>query len=631
MERCRFSSPPVHAVEAKQSPVSWLVLATLAISGASAMVYEVAWGRTLSMVYGSSIYGVSIMLSTFLLGITLGAGLASYLLHRHPTTHPLPRLSKTLVASATLAFFSLIVARSLPFLFLNFYTSIEAHEGTLFLSQFIIAALLMLPSTMALGATLPLAADALPKPRKSAHVAKLYSWNLIGSASGAITASVLLLASFGVEYTIRGAAVIALGMAILLLARSGRFSVPTAAMAGSFILIILALDPSGARVVKSFGVYSGARTYASYEIGQLRDIVASHELLYYRDGPTATVAVQQIESFRLLKINGKTDASNGPGDVATQLLLGHLPFLLKDAKRVGVIGWGSGMTVGAVLRHPVERVDAFEIEPAVIEASRFFEPLNGQPLEDERVELVLGDARNQLQRGETTYDIIISEPSNPWITGVSNLFTKDFFEIAAKRLEPDGLLCQWFHLYGMSEESTRSLIATFREVFPYVIAFQDRDLILIGGRNPLELSLDRLAGLYRDPEVQASLVLAEMQYPSDVLASMTLDADGTAAFSDGTRLNTDDNMYLELQAPRSLYRDNVEAILATMRKHPPDVLAHLPNRCGVRGQSADRARGVLLHRGAARGSARANGRGRRDRIVFRGAEAAGSSSATARA
>jgi len=571
----RFSSPPVPADVGKQSPVSWLVLATVAISGASAMVYEVAWARTLSMVYGSSIYGVSIMLSTFLLGITLGAGLASYLLHRHPTEQPLPRLSKTLVASAALAFFSLIVARSLPFLFLNFYTSIEGRDSTLFLSQFIIAALLMLPSTMALGATLPLAADALPKPRSSAHVAKLYSWNLIGSAAGATIASVLLLASLGIEFTIRGAAVMALGMAIVLLARSGRFSVPTAAMAGSFILIILVLDPSGARVMKSFGVYSGARTYASYEIGQLRDIVASHELLYYRDGPTATVAVHQIESFRLLKINGKTDASNGPGDVATQLLLGHLPFLLKDAKRVGVIGWGSGMTVGAVLRHPVDHVDAFEIEPAVIEASRFFEPLNGRPLDDERVELILGDARNQLQRGEKSYDVIISEPSNPWITGVSNLFTKDFFEIAAKRLEPDGLLCQWFHLYGMSEESTRSLIATFREVFPYVIAFQDRDLILIGGRNPLELSLARLDALYRDPEVQKSLTLAEMPYPSDVLASMTLDADGTAAFSKNARLNTDDNMYLELQAPRFIYRDNIEAILATMRKHPPDVLAHL--------------------------------------------------------
>ncbi len=133
-----------------------------------------------------------------------------------------------------------------------------------------------------------------------------------------------------------------------------------------------------------------------------------------------------------------------------------------------------------------------------------------------------------------------------------NLFTKDFFEIAAERLEPDGLLCQWFHLYGMSEESTRSLIATFREIFPYVIAFQDRDLILIGGRNPLELSLDRLDAFYRDPEIHESLTRAEMHYPSDVLASMTLDADGTAAFSDGTRLNTDDNMYLELRAPRTL-------------------------------------------------------------------------------
>ncbi len=139
------------------------------------------------MVYGSSVYGVSIMLSTFLLGITLGAGLASYLLHRLPTKHPLPRLSKTLLASAILAFFSLLVGRSLPFLFLNFYTSIEVSDVTLFLYQFIIAALLMLPSTMALGATLPLAADALPKPRTSAHVAKLYSWNLIGSASGAIS------------------------------------------------------------------------------------------------------------------------------------------------------------------------------------------------------------------------------------------------------------------------------------------------------------------------------------------------------------------------------------------------------------------------------------------------------------
>ena len=307
----------------------------------------------------------------------------------------------------------------------------------------------------------------------------------------------------------------------------------------------------------------------------MRELVASHELLFYRDGPTASVAVQQIDRFRLLKINGKTDASNGPGDVTTQLMLGHLPFLAHDAKRVAVIGWGSGMTIGAVLRHAVERVDAFEIEPAVIEASRFFEPGNGNPLEDDRVELILGDARNELRRGTESYDLIISEPSNPWITGVSNLFTLDFFELAAARLAPDGILCQWFHLYGISEESTRSLIATFRQVFPHVVAFQDRDLILIGARQPLRFSLETLEGFYRTPAIQESLTRAEMPYPRDVLVSMTLDDDGTQAFSIDAILNTDDNMLLELHAPRSLYRDEVDSILDTMRSYPPDVMAHL--------------------------------------------------------
>ena len=573
------NSDPV--VDSPDSSVPWPLLTTVAVSGASAMVYEVAWGRTLSMVYGSSVYGVSIMLSTFLLGMTLGAALAVRFLGRHQilgtanTGDPLLRLAKVLIASATLAFVSLIIARSLPFVFLNFYTSIEGADGTLFLSQFVIAAFLMLPSTAALGATLPLAASALPEGPVGGRIARLYSWNLIGAATGAVTASVVLLASLGIEFSIRGAAVISLAFAIVLVARASRFSVASGALAGSAILIILALDPSGERTLKSFGVYSGARTYAQYDASQMRELVASHELLFYRDGPTASVAVQQIDRFRLLKINGKTDASNGPGDIVTQLLIGHLPFLANDAKRVAVIGWGSGMTVGAVLHHAVERVDAFKIEPAVIEASRFFEPANGTPLEDDRVELILGDARNELRRRTESYDLIINEPSNPWITGVSNLFTLDFFELAAERLAPDGILCQWFHLYGMSEESTRSLIATFRQVFPHVVAFKDRDLILIGAKQPLRFSLETLEGFYRTPAIEESLTRAEMPYPSDVLVSMTLDDDGTRAFSADAILNTDDNMLLELHAPRSLYRDEVESILDTMRSYPPDVMAHL--------------------------------------------------------
>ncbi|MGH9321033.1 MAG: hypothetical protein ACRD3V_14270 [Vicinamibacteria bacterium] len=322
LARRRLEVAPLKPLESSLAPpsVPALLLCTVAFSGASAMVYEVAWSRTLSMVYGSSVYGVSIMLSTFLLGITLGSAFAARYLKRRRGGHPLLRLAKALVFSATLAFASLIVARSLPFLFLNFYSSFEGSEGTLFFSQFVIAALLILPCTMALGATLPFAVDALPASSDlGAQVARLYSANLAGSALGALSAAAVILASLGVEFSIRAAAAAVLVLALVLLSRSPKFPIPTGALAGSFILLILALDPSGERVVKSFGIYSGARAYARFDIGKLRELVASHQLLFYRDGPTASVAVQQIDRFRLLKINGKTDASNGPGDVQTQL------------------------------------------------------------------------------------------------------------------------------------------------------------------------------------------------------------------------------------------------------------------------------------------------------------------------
>ncbi|MGH9390416.1 MAG: hypothetical protein ACRD1Z_12435, partial [Vicinamibacteria bacterium] len=223
----------------------------------------------------------------------------------------------------------------------------------------------------------------------------------------------------------------------------------------------------------------------------------------------------------------------------------------------------------------VERVDAFEIEPAVIEASRFFEPENGKPMEDPRLELVLGDARRELRRGEARYDLIINEPSNPWLTGVANLFTLDFFELAESRLTEDGVLCQWFHLYGMSEDSTRSLIATFRRVFPHVVAFKDRDLILVGSRRPVSISVERLKGLYQSKEIGESLARAGLKYPSDVLVSMRLDSLGVEAFAGEAPMNTDDNMRLELRAPKTLYRDDVDGILAAMGKHRPDIVSQL--------------------------------------------------------
>jgi spermidine synthase len=538
------------------------------------MVYEVAWARTLSLVYGSSIYGVSIMLSTFLLGIAAGSAFASFLLRRRTKPVPYQVTTWLLVGSAGGAFLSLLVTRNLPYVFLNLYRSAPEKDLTLFATQFVVAAALMLPATLCLGAMLPAVMGSLPpsKADLGRRVSWLYTSNLVGAAAGAILAAGVLLGSFGIELSVRVASLAALAVAVVLVAKSeGKRSKAPFTVSIAAGLIILSFDPTGELLVKSFGLYIAPQD-PSRDPSSLRELVASHELLYYRDGPTATVAVQKVDRFILLKINGKTDASNGPGDLTTQLLLGHLPFMVSDASRVAVIGWGSGMTAGAVLTHPVDSVDAFEIEPAVIEASRLFEPDNGKPLADPRLRLVLGDARSELQRSGQDYDLIISEPSNPWITGVSNLFTLDFFEIAASKLEPTGILCQWFHLYGMSEESTRSLLATFRSVFPHTLVFKDRDLVLLGSRRPLRLSMSRMRELFEESKIKDSLLRARLRYPADVLAALRLDEVGSEAYSEGAPFNTDDNLLLELAAPRSLYRDRSDAIRAEMKQYSPSVI-----------------------------------------------------------
>ena len=567
----------------REGRVDTIVLAALVTSGAVAMVYEVAWGRMLAMVYGSSVYGVSIMLSTFLLGLAGGSALAAFLLRRRPASRL--ALAWLLIGSAGTGFVSLLVAQRLPFVFVDLYRlygSVEGRDPALFLIQFVAAALLMLPSTLCLGAMLPVATSVAPADANlGRQVSRLYAGNLIGSALGALVASGLLLAALGIEFSVRAASLVALATSVLVVLTSPKLHVVTTAMAVFGAVSILALDPSGGRLVTSFGLYASAPSYIEYDeddANGVRELVASHDLLYYRDGPAATVAVQQVDRYKLLKINGKTDASNRGADVETQMLLGHLPLMAADAQRVAVIGWGSGMTAGAVLSHPVESVefvDAFEIEPAVVEASRYFEPSNGQPLNDPRLRLISGDARSLLGRADVVYNLIISHPSNPWITGVSNLFTQDFFELATSRLASDGIFCQWVPLYGMSEESTRSLVATFRSVFPHTLAFRDRDLILLGSDRPIRFSFQRLLERFEDPSVKQSLEQAFVRYPTDLLVKLRLDEAGVETFSRGAPLNTDDNMRLELAAPRTLYQDRVEATRAEMARYPPDVLEYL--------------------------------------------------------
>src|SRR5262249_6033916 len=187
--------------------------------------------------------------------------------------------------------------------------------------------------------------------------------------------------------------------------------------------------------------------------------------LYTREGPTASVLVrQETNGERSLVVNARPNASDGLSDMTTQVLLAQVPLLLAPrAEEIFVLGWGSGVTVGSVLTaRSVVRVTAPELEPAVVEASRFFEHVNHEPLRDPRLRLFEDDARQVLLASPDTYDVVISEPPHPWATGVANLFTRDFYRLVDARLRPHGVCAQWVRKYQISYDTFRSILASFQ-------------------------------------------------------------------------------------------------------------------------------------------------------------------------
>jgi spermidine synthase len=317
---------------------------------------------------------------------------------------------------------------------------------------------------------------------------------------------------------------------------------------------------------------------------------AGERVLYQREGPTATVAIVQLDNGdRTLIINARTNASDGLIDMGTQMLLAHIPLLLAPrTDDVFIIGWGSGVTVGAATQTPAKRITAVELEPAVVEASRFFDHANHAPLKDPRVRLYEDDARHILLASEDTYDVIISEPPHPWVAGVANLFTRDFYRLAQRRLRDGGVFTQWLQTYQITIDTYRSILATFLDAFPQVMIFHPpggADTILVGSNAPLVLDLEELGRRWQGATAK-DLARLGMMGPEYLLATLYLGPDAVRQFAEGGRINTDYNMYVEFRGASDMERNVEEAMaetfavlehfespLETMVKDPQQLLA----------------------------------------------------------
>ncbi|MCF7762684.1 MAG: fused MFS/spermidine synthase [Verrucomicrobia bacterium] len=508
-------APTPGSVEGFSNHELRLAIVAIGLSGFVAMLYEVAWTRLLALALGSSTHAFSLMLVTFITGIAFG----SWLVYRWKSSrNTLDAFAWAELALAGSLLVSLFLYEYLPYWFAHLADQLSRKPGSYASFQFLQAMVcfgVMFVPTVCLGATLPLASRIATSEFAftGSSVGRVFCVNTVGTVLGTIITGLWLLPAVGLAQTFAiGIAFNALIGLALLKRADLTYQRSFAALGIAAVFVWLSgtiLDDTWKRAF-SIGLWRSLSP--PEDLAAYRTIINNENLIYHRDGAGSTVSVIQWRSAANesigLKVNGKPDASTEL-DVITQRLLGHIPMLLHPESRdTLVVGLGSGMTCASVARHPsVERVDVVEISPEVVEAARFFKDYNDAVLDNPKLHLTVEDAKSFLKLTQRSYDIIISEPSNPWMAGVAGVFSLEYYENCREKLKPGGLMAQWVQIYESSEEMLDMVIRTFSEVFPHTSIWRTAvgDLLLIGTLERHETDLDQLVQRFHVPAVQQDL------------------------------------------------------------------------------------------------------------------------------
>jgi spermidine synthase len=501
----RAGAPPAPAAVAAGPHPSRLLLAAAFLTGAASFFYEIGWIRMLSLVLSSATHSFELMLAAFIFGLALG----SYWIRGHldGLRDPLRTLAWIQALMATLAL------ASLPLYAVTFDAmawalgALARNEGGYVLFSLFSQALclfLMLPVTVCAGMTLPLLTCVLLRgPAGESAIGRIYAANTVGAIAGVMAAVHVVMPLLGLRQVIVVGALVDLGLGLWLFAAAPRAPSPRrwlapAALAGVALALAAFARLEPARLAS--GVFRTGKAYVDGEI------------LMHRDGKTATVDVWRSHDGKLtIATNGKPDASLSPSaastDDATQVLVGALPLLLHAMPAdVAVVGMGSGRTTHVLLADPrVAAVDTIEIEPAMLEGAALFGDLVDRAFTDPRSRLHVEDAKTFFASRQRRFDVIISEPSNPWVSGVASLFSAEFYRHVRRYLKPGGHFVQWLQLYEIDLPLVATVFnALAREFVDYQIyAADDYNLVIVASAEapvgvPDARALERLAPALRE-------------------------------------------------------------------------------------------------------------------------------------
>ncbi|MCE9595981.1 MAG: fused MFS/spermidine synthase [Planctomycetes bacterium] len=537
-----------------------------AATGAGALMLQMLWSRDLAVLIGSTTYVYSALLAVFVAGLGLGS-LALRMFGRRADPLRAAAWMTVILIGVTLA-----VKTAQPWLALAAGKTLglraEVAGDTLVCTAFAVA--LVLVPTFAMGAIFPsLVALASRDDSDAGAVGFVYGWNTFGSIPAAALTQIALFPTLGVHHVFR----VALGLyvaalAVLWISRRPGGALPPLAI--GFGVLALSVLPHAANPLDT---HRGNYLYGNIARETPDAVLRS---LYFANGASADVLVvgqnqdalpsepRYKNRHRALFVNGKVDATT-VGDMRTQVSLAYLPRCVRPhAKEVLVIGMGSGTTAGASLLHPDAHVTCAEIESAVVEAAQQFAEVNHRPWDSPRFELVREDGRAFVQGTDRRFDLIVSEPSNPWMVGVSNLFTEEFYRAVAERLTRGGVLAQWMQTYALTTADYALVVRTLRSVFPHVVLarINKADTILFASRErilPDAAGLDAAqAWIDGQAEVRADLDhwCGTTDARTYLLGALMLDERGVErllASAGGTGLHTDLTLQIEYSAPRALF------------------------------------------------------------------------------
>ena len=539
------------------------VHAAIALSGFTALGAEVAWTRLLSLLFGGTTYAFSVILAVFLMG--LGIGSAAGALIARTTTHARAALAWTQLALAfAIAYGAWMAAGQLPYWPVD--PSLAPSVWFHFQIDFARALVAMLPAALLWGASFPLAvaAAAPPSGDTGAVVGRLYAANTLGAIFGALLvglAGIPLLGTGGAQRLLAAVSMVSAAVAFAPALRAShgeRFATAGRSAAIAFALLLGA------------GVWTASRvpTVPAGLVAWGRQLPwqGPPNALYVGEGINASVAVtEDFNGQRNFHVSGKVEASTEPQDMRLQRLLGHLAALMHgDGPRSAlVVGFGSGVTTGAVGTHPtVERIVVCELEPLIPRVvSTYFRDVNHDAAADRRVEFVYDDARHYVLTTRETFDIITSDPIHPWVKGAATLYTREYFQHVKARLNPGGVVTQWVPLYESTPDAVRSVIATFLEVFSDGTVWRNDtldgrgyDLVLAGRAEDAEATpidvdawQDRIDSAAFDA-VKTSLAGVGYRSVLDVLETYSGRGADLREWAAGARINTDRNLRLQYLA-----------------------------------------------------------------------------------